>query len=61
MLGVSLVGLRPQSSPRRKQREVVYLINGALGDNAFYDSGQAGIDKIAAEYGVETRDNRDQL
>jgi basic membrane protein A len=34
---------------------VVYLINGALGDNAFYDSGQAGIDQLAADYGVETR------
>ncbi len=35
--------------------KVVYVINGALGDNAFYDSGQAGIDQIATEYGVETR------
>ena len=26
-----------------------------MGDNAFYDSGQAGIDALAAEYGVETR------
>ncbi|MCB0127111.1 MAG: BMP family ABC transporter substrate-binding protein [Caldilineaceae bacterium] len=34
---------------------VVYLINGALGDNAFYDSGQLGIDQLAEEYGVETR------
>lgn len=34
---------------------VVYLINGALGDNAFYDSGKAGIDAIAEQYGVETR------
>lgn len=40
-----------QTAPKR----VVYLINGALGDNAFYDSGQAGIDALAAEYGVETR------
>ncbi|MCB0039323.1 MAG: BMP family ABC transporter substrate-binding protein, partial [Caldilinea sp.] len=40
-----------QAAPKR----VVYLINGALGDNAFYDSGQAGIDALAAEYGVETR------
>src|SRR5690606_36040919 len=40
-----------QAAPQR----VVYLINGALGDNAFYDSGQAGIDALAAEYGVETR------
>ena len=35
--------------------KVVYLINGALGDNAFYDSGQLGIDKIAEQYCVETR------
>ncbi len=35
--------------------KVVYLINGALGDNAFYDSGQVGMDRIAEQYGVETR------
>lgn len=34
---------------------VVYVINGALGDNAFYDSGQAGIDQIKQEYSLETR------
>lgn len=34
---------------------VVYVINGALGDNAFYDSGQSGMERIAAEYGVEIR------
>jgi len=34
---------------------VVYLINGALGDNAFYDSGQLGIDYLEEEYGLETR------
>jgi basic membrane protein A len=45
-----------QSSTASKDVEkVVYLINGALGDNAFYDSGQLGIDYIAEEYGVETR------
>ncbi|MDW8396179.1 MAG: BMP family ABC transporter substrate-binding protein [Anaerolineae bacterium] len=44
----------PSPSEARPKR-VVYLINGALGDNAFYDSGKAGIDAIAAEYGVETR------
>jgi basic membrane protein A len=38
-----------------KAQKVVYLINGALGDNAFYDSGKAGIDNIAKQYGVETR------
>jgi len=42
------------AGPTTPQR-VVYLINGALGDNAFYDSGQAGIDALAEQYGVETR------
>lgn len=35
--------------------KVVYLINGSLGDNAFYDSGQLGMDKLKADYGVEIR------
>lgn len=43
-----------EALPAAPQR-VVYLINGALGDNAFYDSGKAGIDALAAAYGVETR------
>ena len=38
-----------------ENQKVVYLINGALGDNAFYDSGQLGIEQLAATYGVETR------
>ena len=38
-----------------KPGKVVYLINGSLGDKSFYDSGQAGIDAIKSEYGVETR------
>lgn len=44
----------PAGDSAEPQR-VVYLINGALGDNAFYDSGQAGVDQLAADYGVETR------
>lgn len=35
--------------------KVVYLINGSLGDNSFYDSGQAGIDQLKKDYGVEAR------
>ncbi len=35
--------------------KVVYLINGSLGDNAFYDSGQLGMEKIKEKYGVEIR------
>jgi basic membrane protein A and related proteins len=38
-----------------KGKTVVYLINGALGDKGFYDSGQAGIDKLKEKYGVSTR------
>ncbi|MRR52646.1 MAG: BMP family ABC transporter substrate-binding protein [Rhodocyclaceae bacterium] len=44
-----------QQAATPKAQKVVYLINGALGDNAFYDSGKAGIDNIAKKYGVETR------
>ncbi len=44
-----------QTATGPKTDKVVYLINGALGDNAFYDSGQKGIDNIKSQYGVETR------
>lgn len=44
---------RQAAAPETKK--VVYLINGALGDNAFYDSGKAGIDNLAKQYGLETR------
>lgn len=36
-------------------KKVVYLINGALGDKGFYDSGQAGVKALEATYGVSTR------
>jgi basic membrane protein A len=45
----------PTAAPGGVRGPVVYLINGALGDQGFYDSGRAGLDAIAAEYGVETR------
>ena len=35
-------------------KKVVYLINGALGDKGFYDSGQAGMDALRAA-GATTR------
>ena len=54
LIVLSLVGCAP-TSQAPKTEKVVYLINGALGDNAFYDSGQLGMDKIAEEYKVETR------
>lgn len=54
ILVVGLAGCAPaESAP--KTEKVVYLINGSLGDNAFYDSGQKGMDKIASEYSVEIR------
>ncbi len=43
------------ASPVVKTDRVVYLINGALGDNAFYDSGEAGIKNIEKTYKVQTR------
>lgn len=37
-----------------KGKKVVYLINGALGDKGFYDSGQRGIDGLKSA-GAQTR------
>ena len=37
-----------------KGKKVVYLINGALGDKGFYDSGQEGMDALKAA-GAQTR------
>jgi basic membrane protein A and related proteins len=36
-------------------KTVVYLINGALGDKGFYDSGQSGMKNLETAYGVKTR------
>ena len=37
-----------------KDRKIVYVINGALGDKGFYDSGQGGMDALKAA-GAKTR------
>jgi basic membrane protein A len=55
LAAVLLSACQPAATPTATPKRVVYLINGALGDNAFYDSGKAGIDAIAQQYGVETR------
>jgi len=59
LAGLAVIGVLAWSAPgsagQNVVQKVVYLINGALGDNAFYDSGKAGIDAIAKQYGVETR------
>lgn len=54
IMSLSLAGCKPTATGPKTDK-VVYLINGALGDNAFYDSGQKGIDNIKTQYGVETR------
>jgi Uncharacterized ABC-type transport system, periplasmic component/surface lipoprotein len=54
VLVLSLVGCSTTAAAP-KTTKVVYLINGALGDNAFYDSGQKGVDRLSKEFGVETR------
>jgi len=51
---VSLIGCTPKAEAPKSEK-IVYLINGALGDQSFYDSGQKGVDQIASEFGVETR------
>jgi basic membrane protein A len=54
LLIISLLGCTPKTTAPKSEK-VVYLINGALGDQSFYDSGQKGVDQIASEFGVETR------
>jgi basic membrane protein A and related proteins len=54
LMSAALAGCAPQAEEPEVTR-VVYVINGALGDNAFYDSGKAGLDQIAEEFGLETR------
>ncbi len=54
LLIASLAACSPAASAPKTEK-VVYLINGALGDNAFYDSGQKGLDQVAKDFGVETR------
>jgi basic membrane protein A len=54
LLVTSLVGCATASQAPETEK-VVYLINGALGDQSFYDSGQMGMEKIKSEYGVEIR------
>ncbi len=48
LLAFSMVAMA--ATPQR----VAYIINGGLGDQSFYDSGQAGIEKIEEEYGIKT-------
>jgi basic membrane protein A len=54
LLIASLLGCAPASTAPKTEK-VVFVINGALGDNSFYDSGQRGMDQLAKEYKVETR------
>ena len=51
---IAVVGCAPQTA-EQSSKKVVYLINGSLGDNAFYDSGQLGMEKIKEQYGVDIR------
>lgn len=53
-LSVLAAACAPATATQPAPKRVVYLINGALGDNAFFDSGKQGIDAIAQRYGVPT-------
>ena len=54
LLAAGLVGCAPANQGSETEK-IVYLINGALGDQSFYDSGQLGMERIKSEYGVEIR------
>jgi basic membrane protein A and related proteins len=53
----SSTGLPTEAAPANSLagKTVVYLINGALGDKGFYDSGQQGIKNLETAYGAKTR------
>ncbi|MCD6420640.1 MAG: BMP family ABC transporter substrate-binding protein, partial [Synergistetes bacterium] len=59
MLGIVLViglvfslSVFAYSAPPKK---VAYVINGSLGDHAFYDSGYRGLVQIKKDFGVKIR------
>ena len=35
--------------------KAIFLINGSLGDNSFYNSGEAGMKALAEEFGLDYR------
>ena len=47
-LAVGPVSVFAESSDA-EVRNVVYLVNGNLGDKSFFDSAKAGLDKLAAD------------
>lgn len=51
---ISASAFSPVQKADAKKR-AVYLINGSLGDNAFYDSGQAGMEYLRDHYGLDIR------
>ena len=55
-LGVTGCKKKEAAAPAAEKGSVrvAYIINGSLGDQSFYDSGQAGIDRIAADFGAKT-------
>lgn len=53
LLSIFSCGGGDKNKASSKELKVAYLINGALGDQAFYDSGQAGMERIAKDYGVK--------
>ena len=52
-----LAGCGESKSSEKSEKDAVrvaFIINGSLGDQSFYDSGQGGIDRIAEDYGALT-------
>ena len=47
------MGCAKKESSMGDQVKVAYIINGGLGDQSFYDSGQAGVDQIAKDFDAE--------
>lgn len=48
-------GDKSDGAEGEKKLRVAYVISGNLGDKSFFDSAMAGIERVAQEYGAETK------
>jgi basic membrane protein A len=46
---------KPPEAPAKAPLKVVNLVNGVLGDKSFFDSGNAGLQKAVADFGIELK------
>ena len=59
VLGLAACASKTENTEASDVKNVVYIVNGNLGDKSFFDSAQAGIDELAhgeIAYALEEED-----